>query len=103
MLTLRTHLDEVTDEIGPLRVMPGSHFSSTSEGVGLDAAIDIQASAGDVLAKRLLISHCSGASKPGTQRHRCILHLEFAANIALTDGVQWHDFATPTCSDVTHD
>ncbi len=100
MLTLRIHLDEVTDENGPLRVMPGSHFSSTSEGEGLAAAVDIHASAGDVLAMRPLISHCSGSSKPGTQRHRRILHLEFDPSAKLPDAVQWYDFVAPDCGSI---
>ena len=92
MLTLRIHLDEVTKENGPLRVIPSSHVSSDSEGVGIDLAIDVHAAAGDVLAMRPLISHSSGSSTPGTKRHRRILHLEFAASPSLPDGMQWHDF-----------
>ncbi len=92
MLTLRIHLDEVTEENGPLRVIPGSHLLSNNEGDGLNAAVDVHAKAGDVLAMRPLISHSIGASKPGTQRHRRILHLEFAASAKLPDGMQWHDF-----------
>ena len=92
MLTLRVHLDDVTDENGPLRVIPGSHVSGTSEGVGADQAATIYATAGDVLAMRPLISHCSGASLPGSTLHRRILHLEFSADASLADGFQWHDF-----------
>ncbi len=94
MLTLRIHLDEVTAENGPLRVVPGSHVSSTSDGDGMNAAFDVHASAGDVLAMRPLISHSSGSSKPGTKRHRRILHLEFAASPTLPDGIEWHDFVS---------
>ncbi len=94
MLTLRIHLDEVTEENGPLRVIPGSHVSSTSEGDGMNAVVDVHASVGDVLAMRPLISHSSGSSKPGTKRHRRILHLEFAASQTLPDGIQWHDFVS---------
>jgi hypothetical protein len=96
MLTLRIHLDEVTAENGPLRVIPESHVSSESEGLGLDHAITIYANAGDVLAMRPLISHSSGASVEGTTRHRRILHLEFAANETLPDGYQWHDYIRPS-------
>lgn len=96
MLTLRIHLDEVTDENGPLRVIPGSHVCSESEGLGLDHAITIYANAGDVLAMRPLISHSSGASVEGTTRHRRILHLEFAANEKLPDGYQWHGYIRPS-------
>ncbi len=92
MLTLRVHFDEVTDENGPLRVIPGSHVSSSSEGVGSDQAVTIHASAGDVLVMRPLISHCSEASSPGTRRHRRILHLEFSADETLADGFQWNEY-----------
>ncbi len=92
MLTLRLHLDEVTHENGPLRVIPGSHVSSTSNGLGADAAVTITAKAGDVLAMRPLIDHCSGPSTPGTQRHRRILHLEFAADDKLPDEYRWFHF-----------
>ncbi len=92
MLTLRIHLDSVTDENGPLRVVPGSHVSSNSEGLGTEQAATIYASVGDVLAMRPLISHCSGASAPNTTCHRRILHLEFAAERKLNDEFEWHDF-----------
>ncbi|WP_417747418.1 phytanoyl-CoA dioxygenase family protein [Rosistilla oblonga] len=95
LLTLRIHLDEVTAENGPLRVIPGSHRSSDTTGESLETAVDIHAAAGDVLAMRPLISHSSGASTPGTRRHRRILHLEFAPSPSLPDGVQWHDFIAP--------
>lgn len=96
MLTLRIHLDDVTDENGPLRVIPRSHITSECEGLGVDHAVTIHANAGDVLVMRPLISHASGASIAGTMRHRRILHLEFAANEKLPDGYQWHDYIRPT-------
>lgn len=95
MLTLRIHLDDVTDENGPLRVIPKSHASSEDVGVGADCAVTIYADAGDVLAMRPLISHASGGAVAGTTRHRRILHLEFAANESLPDGYHWHDFIPP--------
>ncbi len=100
MVTLRIHLDEVTDENGPLRVIPQSHVSSSSDGLGVDRAVTIYARAGDVLAMRPLISHASGASHEGTLRHRRILHLEFAACPALPDGYQWHDYIAPASGSV---
>ena len=97
MLTLRIHLDEVTEDNGPLKVIRGSHQhklveqSSTASSPSL--AIDtIYAAAGDVLAMRPLISHSSGASKPGTSQHRRILHLEFSGQPQLPDGFQWYHF-----------
>jgi hypothetical protein len=103
MLTLRIHLDEVTDENGPLQVIPGSHVTSESEGLGLDHAVTIYANAGDVLAMRPLISHSSGASIAGTMRHRRILHLEFAASEKLPDGYQWHDYIRPSIGSPIND
>lgn len=92
MLTLRIHLDEATVANGPLQVVPGSHVSLDSCGVGTDRAVTILAAAGDVLAMRPLLSHCSGSSHVGTILHRRILHLEFAASRELSDGFAWHDF-----------
>jgi ectoine hydroxylase-related dioxygenase (phytanoyl-CoA dioxygenase family) len=96
MLTLRFHLDDVTDENGPLRVIPRSHVGSDSVGAGLDHAVTIHAAAGDVLVMRPLISHASGSSVEGTHRHRRILHLEFAATPTLPDSYEWHRFVQPT-------
>jgi hypothetical protein len=96
MLTLRIHLDEVTDENGPLRVIPESHVSSESAGVGVESAVTIYAKEGDVLAMRPMISHASGASVEGTIRHRRILHLEFAGNEKLPGGYQWYEFIRPS-------
>ena len=95
MLTLRIHLDEVTDENGPLQVIPGSHVSSESVENGKHTAVSIHASVGDVLAMRPLISHSSGPATQGTKRHRRILHLEFAASETLPEDYQWHNFVRP--------
>jgi phytanoyl-CoA dioxygenase PhyH len=100
MLTLRIHLDDVTDENGPLVVLPGSH-----RGTGVPPATSpenarqaerlphvVHAAAGDVLAMHPLLYHCSGSSAPQTVKHRRILHLEFAATPDLPDGFAWHAF-----------
>ncbi|MGE0605700.1 MAG: phytanoyl-CoA dioxygenase family protein [Pirellulales bacterium] len=92
MLTLRIHLDAITGDNGPLKVAPGSHC------FGRDLVLDqappqsILSAAGDVLAMRPLLAHCSGQSTLGTSRHRRILHLEFAANPELPDGFAWQTF-----------
>jgi hypothetical protein len=91
MLTARLHLDDVTEENGPLQVMPGSHRS----GKKLDlsgGARSILARRGDVLLMRPLLAHSSLPSQSGTSRHRRILHFEFAAHADLPDGYAWHDF-----------
>jgi hypothetical protein len=91
MLTARIHLDEITDENGPLKVIPGSH--RTGKDLALDAPPHVILSrAGDVLLMRPLLAHCSGRSVPTTARHRRILHLELASSPSLPDGYAWHDF-----------
>ena len=95
MLTLRIHLDAVTDFNGPLQVIPGSHLSGKST-AGYSGQPDvITCEAGDVLAMRPLVSHASGHSDPAREMHRRILHLEFAAEEQLADGFQWQDFIRP--------
>jgi Phytanoyl-CoA dioxygenase (PhyH) len=90
MLTLRIHLDEVTEENGPLQVLPGTHACGATSSAGPPVAVF--AKAGDVLAMRPLLSHCSGASHSETGRHRRVIHLEFAGLRELPDGYQWNEF-----------
>ncbi len=109
MLTLRIHLDAVTDANGPLLVIPGSHLepllwdqmlsenatsrmgaSTSNEALEHVVPETIYANVGDVLAMRPHLTHCSGNSDPHTDKHRRILHLEFAANQQLPDGYQWN-------------
>lgn len=90
MLTLRMHLDDVTDENGPLQVLPGTHVARDAP--SLQPPVTIFAKAGDVLAMRPLLSHSSGVSTPETDRHRRVIHLEFAAMPDLPEGFQWHQF-----------
>lgn len=92
MLTIRLHLDEVTEENGPLRVIPGSHRTGTEIVADGAEPATIFAQRGDALAMRPLIAHSSGDSHPGTARHRRILHLEFAAREVLPDGYRWQLF-----------
>jgi len=92
MLTLRIHFDPVTEENGPLRVLPGSHRHGKAIDPGVEAETTILANSGDVLAMRPLLAHASGASHPETRLHRRILHLEFAAESQLAEGLAWHTF-----------
>jgi hypothetical protein len=94
MLTARLHLDEVTDENGPLRVLPGSHRRGKAR-TGEENEVRITGGRGDVLLMRPLLSHCSGHSHAGTGRHRRILHFEFSPVRELPDGYDWHTYVTP--------
>jgi hypothetical protein len=91
MLTMRIHLDDVTEENGPLQVVPGSHLTGTELKL-TGTPVSILAERGDVLLMRPLLAHGSPASRPGTGRHRRILHLEFAGCRELPDGFAWHNF-----------
>lgn len=91
MLTLRLHLDDVSAENGPLRVLPGSHHAK-GDLISATNPVEIHASSGDVLAMRPMLSHASGPSHPATRRHRRILHFELASSPRLPDGYAWHCF-----------
>lgn len=92
MLTARIHLDDVTEENGPLKVIPGSHRAGKTPADGAQPPRTILARGGDVLLIRPLVEHCSGRSHPQTARHRRVLHLEFAGSLLLPDGYAWHTF-----------
>lgn len=91
MVTLRIHLDAMTEENGPLQVVPKSHHSSADQGSGVENRQIIHAEIGEILAMRPLLTHASGLSKPGTTQHRRIVHLEFAAG-PLPEPLQWYEF-----------
>jgi hypothetical protein len=95
MLTARIHLDEVTEENGPLKVIPGSQRSGMELQLGDVPPCSILVERGDVLLMRPLVAHCSNRSHPDTRRRRRIIHLEFAANPTLPDGYAWHEFVVP--------
>lgn len=92
MVTARIHLDRVTAENGPLRVIAGSHrFYSCGEDEPRDP-VAIHCRAGDVLLMRPLLTHASGNCRPGVAVHRRIVHLECAASPVLPHGYRWHRY-----------
>lgn len=93
MLTLRIHLDDVTPDNGPLRVLAGSHRAAAPP--SKDRDVTILAKAGDVLAIRPLLYHCSSPASAVSHLHRRIIHLEFAGCRELPDGYQWQHFVRP--------
>ncbi|MFO0801177.1 MAG: phytanoyl-CoA dioxygenase family protein [Gemmataceae bacterium] len=92
MLTARVHLDDMTDENGPLRVVPGTHrFDRTADDEPQPPVI-VRCRAGDVMLMRPLLTHASGHPDTATGRNRRIVHLECAPAGALEDGYEWREF-----------
>lgn len=92
MVTARVHLDDMDDENGPLRVIPGSHrFDRTAADEARLPQV-VRCRAGDVLLMRPLLTHASGHADPATTRHRRIVHLECAPAGAPGDGYEWREF-----------
>jgi hypothetical protein len=94
MLTIRIHLDAMTELNGPLYVIPGSH---RRDDPGDCQPVELHAEAGDVLAMRPLLTHSSAISRPGTTSHRRVIHFEMAAIPELPDGFDWHAFIPIGC------
>jgi ectoine hydroxylase-related dioxygenase (phytanoyl-CoA dioxygenase family) len=94
MLTVRIHLDPMTEENGPLRLLPGSHRDGKAMRLNVVSAYTLNVSPGDVLLVRPLVTHCSAPSNSQTLLHRRVLHLEFAASPSLPDGYAWHDYVS---------
>ncbi len=92
MLTLRIHLDQVTERNGPLEVLPGSHLSGKRNDATSIVPVKILVRSGDVLAMRPMISHASGHTDPDGNLRRRILHLEFCGTEILPDGFEWMHF-----------
>ena len=81
MLTVRVHLDAVTPENGPLRVIPGSHVAYHQKDDPPREAVALHCRAGDVLLMRPLVTPRERAqqeSRAPAAPHRRIVHLECA-------------------------
>ncbi len=89
MLTVRIHLDPMTPDNGPLRLIPGSHGSYRAVDDPPRPPRVLLCNAGDVLIMRPLVTHASGHSTNRTSQHRRILHFECAADFPLPDGFVW--------------
>jgi ectoine hydroxylase-related dioxygenase (phytanoyl-CoA dioxygenase family) len=92
VLALRVHLDDSTDNNGPLRVLPGTHTMGvlTDDAVGRLAteinAVDCLVTAGGVVAMQPLIVHAS--SKSLIEMPRRVLHIEYAKRMAIADSLE---------------
>jgi ectoine hydroxylase-related dioxygenase (phytanoyl-CoA dioxygenase family) len=100
MLTLRIHLDPVTEENGPLEVCAGTHLTGKAFALSQQDRHRILAEAGDVLVMRPLLAHASPRSHAQVTTHRRVIHLEFAAYAQLPDGYNWHLFSPCTGTQV---
>ena len=95
MVAIRLHLDDSTDENGPLRVIPGSHRSGFISEAELEQwkgrpVVTCTCKAGDAIVMRPLLLHASSpAIKPFPRR---VIHLEFAAE-QLPGGLKWNHTA----------
>jgi len=92
VVALRLHLDESTEENGPLRAIPGSHRG----GVLTDQQVETMVSTlghatcvieqGGVIVMRPLIIHAS--SKSQSDKPRRVLHIEYATPVAVAPPLQ---------------
>ena len=84
VLALRLHLDDSSEQNGPLRVIPGTHgLGILSEAeierhATYDDPVDCLAARGGVVAMRPLVIHASSRSR--SQAPMRVLHIEYAAN-----------------------
>lgn len=98
MVTLRVHLDPVSEANAPLQVAVGSHLLGrvSAEDAGVvarrRATLVCLAEAGDIWAYRTPILHASDAST-GTGRRR-VLQVDYA-DFALPGGLRWSDPIDP--------
>ena len=92
VLALRIHLDDSTPLNGPLRVISGTHRQGVlnDDAVRLLAhqnePIDCLVGRGGILAMRPLLVHAS--SKSRTEASRRVLHVEYAASMAIDRGLE---------------
>jgi ectoine hydroxylase-related dioxygenase (phytanoyl-CoA dioxygenase family) len=92
VLALRVHLDDSTEDNGPLRVLPGSQAKGllTDDEVhelsAKGSPVDCLFQEGGVLAMRPLLVHSS--SKSHMQAARRVLHIEYAASATVGEGLE---------------
>jgi ectoine hydroxylase-related dioxygenase (phytanoyl-CoA dioxygenase family) len=92
VLALRLHLDDVTEEGGPLRILPGTHGLGILKPEELERhstyeqPVDCIGARGAVVAMHPLVIHAS--SKSRSQSPRRVLHIEYAANRELENGLR---------------
>lgn len=100
MLTLRFLLDPMTEENGPLVVIPGSHRVDSAKDDDLAKAEECMqvtlGGAGDVFVMRPLLAHSSLKSDEQTELRRRVLHVELSAREVLPGGMKWKEYVPLT-------
>ncbi|HEV2617508.1 MAG TPA: phytanoyl-CoA dioxygenase family protein [Candidatus Acidoferrales bacterium] len=92
VLALRVHLDDSTEQNGPLRVLPRTHkLDVLSDRAIHKLAGDVPpttclVSRGGILAMRPLLVHAS--SKSQIEVPRRVLHIEYAASLGIAEGLE---------------
>jgi ectoine hydroxylase-related dioxygenase (phytanoyl-CoA dioxygenase family) len=92
VIALRLHLDDSTEDNGPLRVIPDSHRSGvlTDAEIGVVVhsrdAVDCLVPRGGVVTMRPLLIHSS--SKAIVDAARRVLHIEYSDALELAPGIR---------------
>lgn len=92
VLALRIHLDDSTEQNGPLRVLPGTHACGVLSDEQVDQLLKQRQpftcllAKGGVLAMRPLLIHAS--SKSQVEASRRVLHIEYAASVEIGAGLR---------------
>jgi len=92
IIALRIHLDDSTNENGPLRVIPKSHRlgvltdQEVFNYVKTESFVECLVPKGGVLAMRPLIIHAS--SKAKNNQPRRVLHIEYSDSLELKQGIK---------------
>lgn len=104
LVAVRLHLDDCTEEDGPLKVVPGSHgrgLLSDDASAALRAAspaVACTARRGEALAMRPLLLHASSKSSGGGRRR--VLHFVFGPR-EPGNGLQWQQAGQPQAREAT--
>jgi ectoine hydroxylase-related dioxygenase (phytanoyl-CoA dioxygenase family) len=104
IIAIRIHLDDSTDENGPLRVLPKAHLlgivgdAFLSDGAHHNLAVSCLVTRGGIIVMRPLLVHCS--SKALTTAPRRVLHVEYASCASLGNNLElaMFDLSGPSIS-----
>ncbi len=95
MLTIRIHLDAMTDNNGPLLVHNGSHRMGKMQEAWVPDAkqfTTVRCALGSAVIMRPLLSHSSIVSRPDCTDHRRTIQIELSNQRILDEHFQWHRF-----------